>query len=94
MVRTCVAAVWPLVGGPDQAEPSARGARDPGTELQGGPVVAGRAEGDYDVPRSESRPGSHPVAMPRSLSSLKEWVSNTISIAFTAVIITMKVRYG
>jgi hypothetical protein len=24
--------------------------------------------------------GSQPVAMPRSLSSLKEWVSNTISI--------------
>ena len=31
-------------------------------------------------PRAERRPGSHPVAMPRSLSSLKAWVSNTMSI--------------
>src|SRR5579871_2603437 len=29
-------------------------------------------------PRSDRRPGSHPVAMPRSLSSLTEWVSKTI----------------
>jgi hypothetical protein len=31
-------------------------------------------------PRAPSRPGSHPVATPRSLSSLNAWVSNTISI--------------
>jgi hypothetical protein len=31
-------------------------------------------------PRGDSRPGSQPVAMPRSLSSVREWVSNTILI--------------
>lgn len=31
-------------------------------------------------PRADSRPGSQPVATPRSLSSLQEWVSKTIRV--------------
>jgi hypothetical protein len=36
-------------------------------------------------PNGESRPGSQPVAMPRSLSSLIEWVSKTICVGTVGV---------